>query len=479
MDLRAIKGFKGNVKLPDNNLIVLFGQNNSGKTSILLSINKAYGNSSDYISPLRFNISNSVTIDHNFDNQIQRAHNDRSNYSPNRAEVQAPDAIKEIFNLDDHKREKIKEWHNRYFGKLSIKRSDEKNRYSPPEIRIDGLKPTQQGSGSRAVLSILVKLLDPDLEVLCIDEPELSIEPKTQRILFDLIKQVSEGKEDLPQKKIILATHSHIFIDKFDYQNNFKVVNKYLFKKPTLENIIEEKEYHQSLDLNREAPIIDPPRETIFLQVKNEGELQQSVYDLLGGSPADLFFPSNIIIVEGKSDEVFLKRIYELMVAKGDVKQKKLAFHYAGGYDKTKYSTESIIQIMKTQSYIPVYKDKICGIFDKPNKKEKLIREIRDFVGDDEGNRFILLSKKAIEYYYPLNAVQKTLGGRPVTPKQLEKEVDKFLTQYKSQGDGDFFHFKSIKKVDLSHRVCSHIDNYKTVNDKIIKLIKHAVSISY
>ena len=207
--------------------------------------------------------------------------------------------------------------------------------------------------------------------------------------------------------------------------------------------------------------------------------MQNSVFNLLGNEPSDLFFPSNIILVEGKSDEVFLKRLYELLISDRQGEKKNIAFHFCGGYDKAEYAIEAVVQMLKTQGYMPIYKQRICGIFDKPTQNTKLVEDIRTFVADNDQSRFILLDKEAIEFYYPVDAIRKTLGDESITATSFESEVKTFLAQYKSRGVGNFFSFRDIKKVDLALRVSSNIDNLTEIDTRIITLIKKAVANSY
>lgn len=447
MNLQEKKAFKGGVELPDRDLIIFFGQNNCGKSSILYSVNSAYGTIADYISPRRFDLSNEVVVSKNYDNEMVQQENERKNYRIDSCELTAPDSIREIFTLNDKERDYVLKWHNDYFGELKVEKLKPDNFFSPPKITIDGIMPSQQGTGSRAILPILIKLLNPKIQILCIDEPELGIEPKTQKRLFDLIKKVVKGEEGLPKKKIVLATHSHIFIDKDDHQNNFKVVKE-----------------------NDEVK---------FSAIADNVELQNYVFSLLGNDPSDLFFPSNIITVEGKSDEIFIKRIYELLVLSGQVEKKKIAFHFCGGYDKADIAVEAVTQMLKTQGYMPIYKSKICGLFDKPTQNKKLVDDIRVFVGDNNQDRFVLLDKEAIEFYYPLDSVRKTLGNETLTREQVDSELNRFLQQYKSKGAGTFFTFNDIKKVDLATRIALNIDNVNDVDKKITDTIKKAIELSY
>ena len=200
-----------------------------------------------------------------------------------------------------------------------------------------------------------------------------------------------------------------------------------------------------------------------FHKISDMVELQNCVFSLLGNDPSDLFFPSNIVIVEGICDGIFLKRIYKLLIASGQLEKKKIAFHFCGGYDKAEIAVEAVTQMLKTQGYMPIYKERVCGIFDKPTQNKKLVDEIRDFVGDTNQNRFILLDKEAIEFYYPLDAIRKILNDETLSREQVDSELNNYLQQYKSNGVGKFFAFDGLKKVDLATRVALSIDNVNNI----------------
>lgn len=147
----------------------------------------------------------------------------------------------------------------------------------------------------------------------------------------------------------------------------------------------------------------------------------------------NLFFPANILLVEGKSDEIYFRRIYQLMVEFKLLDQKNIAFHFCGGFDKIGYAVEAVVQILKTQVYMPIYKGKICGIFDKPTQNKKLVEEVRLFVNDSFSERFVLLEKDAVEYYYPLDTVKKIIGNSTITNDEFQNEIAKYLQEVKSK----------------------------------------------
>lgn len=188
---QAFKCLPQGLAIPDGSLNIFTGPNNSGKTAILqyLNIQSSIRENCDYVSPRRFDLSNEVAIALNSDQEIKNLWNQRKQYNENIAELTAPDAIRELISLPNSSRQRIIEWHNRYFGELKIERSNPDNEFAAPRITIDSRLATTQGSGSRAVLGILCALLYPTRPVILIDEPEIGIEPQVQKRLVQLIQK--------------------------------------------------------------------------------------------------------------------------------------------------------------------------------------------------------------------------------------------------------------------------------------------------
>lgn len=311
------KNLQPGLEIPDGALNILTGPNNSGKSALLqyLNIHSEIRNSCDYISPRRFDISNEVSIALNTDRQLEDLWNQRKQYNDTIAELTAPDAIQELISLPNNARQRIIEWHNRYFGELKVERSNPDNDYAPLRITIDGRLATQQGSGSRAVLSILCTLLHPSREVILIDEPEIGIEPQVQRRLATLITKISCGADQLPKKRVFIATHSHLFLDRGTLQNNYVVSKR-------------------------------ADGYAAIRQIQTPEDLHGLIYHLLCNSPDDLFFPDNILVVEGPSDQIFLRRLLEMSGAGGN------AVHYSEGDGNINLALPAIDQMLKTQAYI-------------------------------------------------------------------------------------------------------------------------------
>lgn len=317
-------------------------------------------------------------------------------------------------------------------------RKNEHNSWEVPTIKIGGRTPGEQGSGSRAVFSLLVKLFDPKATILAIDEPEISVEPPTQRKLFNLIKSISGGDNGLPKKKIFLTTHSHLFLDRENMKNNFVV------KRSNGVNIIE--------------------------QITTSECLHDVVFRLLGHNPADLFFPSNVIVVEGESDFVYLSKILSLLNSESFQKD-KVRIHYADGDSKIAGATKSIDQMLKSVSYIPVYRDKLCVIFDKQNSSTK-IDEVKQFLKDD-GTRVVELTKNGIEYFYPRNKLSEITG---LAETDLDSKIYEFInsSNQNQKGIAQIGSFLGTK-VELAQKIADAVIDPTAVPEEIIKILKISI----
>lgn len=385
---QTFKNVRLGLALPDGDMNVFTGPNNSGKSAILQYLNM-YGPSratSDYISPRRFDLSNQVSIALNADEELKGLWNQRKTWNDQMAEITAPDAIRELVSLPDEARERITDWHNSYFGELKIEPFNPANRYSPPRITIDGRLATQQGSGSRSVLAVLCSLLHPDRDTILIDEPEIGIEPQVQKKLSRLIHSVSRGDEGLPKKRVYIATHSHIFLDRSTLTNNYVVTKA-------------------------------PDGFGNVRRIETPQEMHSLIFNLLGNSPEDLFFPDNVLVVEGVSDQLFMRRLLELSGAGG------VAVHFADGDGKVGAALPAIDQMLKTLAYVPWYRERICVLVDSSVSTQSL-DEWKRFLSDD-GTRVRQLLRNGIEYYYPTSLMCELAE---IAANDVENTVSAFLS---------------------------------------------------
>lgn len=233
-----------------------------------------------------------------------------------------------------------------------------------------------------------------------IDEGELHLHPTAQRKLKNALLDLAKGGD-----QIFINTHSSVLVsDDNENQTIFKVekIDRITSINPIAKN---------------EKPYI--------------------VYDLLGGSPADLLLPRNFLIVEGKSELEFLTRIIgrfysskptiQIIQANGDLKQAERSIN----------AIEQLFNPLEKS----LYKDKVIIIFDKPNNPATLEQFFTNHPGLKTNNQVFELTVGNIEEYYPnQNGWQKTARqidamsgsqkvsnarnvGNAITQKQFESDM--------------------------------------------------------
>lgn len=352
----------GDINLPeDKNFFVVVGANNSGKSTLLRSIVKTFGKDNSYLVTVNRTVltgEGSIREDYTrnlvaFKNQLIKQEDDNN--------IRQTQPLQDFFNLKDVERKPILDWYNQYFPNPIIEeREDPENSASSMHLKVNGHSITKQGSGMRATIEIFIKLFDPEVKILCIDEPEIGLEPYLQKYLFQAIKDKATS-----DKKIILATHSHHFLDIEDEDNN------YICSRNSEDNI----------ELNKAE------------------DLKAIIFRLLGNTLSSFLLPENIIIFEGQSDTTFLNKCLSLLG------KKNYGLHNAGGNGNVNYAINSITSFLKfNEKNLPVYKDNTYVIVDDP-LKDTLVRQWKNLLGDE--NRLLVLSKDAIEYYYPERLLQE------------------------------------------------------------------------
>jgi len=214
-----------------------------------------------------------------------------------------------------------------------------------------------QGAGLRSLLAILAALTDPELQVICIDEPESGLEPRLQRRLKELLVEQSTSR------LIVVATHSHLVLDR-DVPEATRVVE-------------------------REGDLVSVG------SVGSLAQLHDIVFQLLGNDTSDLFFPGTYLVVEGSSDQALCERALTLLgTPRGQVKV--LA---AGGLTRVAGTLSAV-----TTSLTPLvvkdspYARRVVSMVDRPRPNEASIHAELDRV---LGNRLFVLEEESIEAAIP------------------------------------------------------------------------------
>jgi len=249
--------------------IILVGANNSGKSTVLRSISKEYSKEAFVVDVNRTILKGEGPQDKGYLKSVPSYVTQSINQSDDNT-VRNTQTLQDYFNLDNDERKPIIDWYNKYFpNSIYEERERKANDASPMLLKVNGYPITKQGSGMRATLEIFIKLFDPKVKVLCIDEPELGLEPTLQKYLFQALRDAAK-----PDKKIIIATHSHHFLDSATLGNNY----------------ICERDSDGKIKLS---------------VVNDDYDLRNIIFRLLGNTLASYMLPGNILIVEGVSDVTF------------------------------------------------------------------------------------------------------------------------------------------------------------------------------
>jgi hypothetical protein len=120
--------------------------------------------------------------------------------------------------------------------------------------------------------------MDERLTTILIDEPELGLSPKVQQKLASLLQDSDRTKTFFPNlKQVIIATHSHLFLNRSTPENNYTISRT-------------------TSEVHTEA-------------ITNLASFYNLQFNLLGNDLETLYFPSAIVFIEGPTDHKYLERL--------------------------------------------------------------------------------------------------------------------------------------------------------------------------
>lgn len=257
-----------------------------------------------------------------------------------------------------------------------------------------------------------------------IDEAELHLHPTAQRNLKNVLHALSQDSD-----QVFINTHSSVFVaDNYPNQSLLKV------------------EKH-----NGETEI----------EVAAEAEKPYIVFELLGGSPADLLLPKNFLIVEGLTEFELLTRVIKRFYSEKPAIQIVKA---NGDVDQAERTINAIEKVFAPLD-LSLYKDKLVLMLDQPSEQKQ--GGVQHFLNSNkklnDNNQVFILEKRDIEQCYPdqvcdiygnwrksqqeLDEVnpngEKKITGRK--KRQLAKHVGNMITQ--TQFEEDLVHcFHALKR---------------------------------
>ncbi len=251
-----------------------------------------------------------------------------------------------------------------------------------------------------------------------IDEGELHLHPTAQRSLKRALVELAERGD-----QVFINTHSSVLVtDEDDKQLIFKV--------------------EKSAGMSDVNPISKEDKPYI-------------VYDLLGGSPADLLLPRNFLIVEGKSEAAFIAKVIERFYSDQPVVQ---VIYAEGDHEKQKRSMDGINTMFAPLFTNPVYKNNLVILCDTPHPDRQT--DFSNFQAAypylEQQEQLYVIAEQNLEEYYPA-PWQKTQAELPALNTNngkllLAREAGDGITQTQFESDMPLV-FTALQKCwDLAYK---------------------------
>lgn len=232
--------------------------------------------------------------------------------------------------------------------------------------------------------------------IFLIDEAELHLHPTAQRQLKDALLLLATNGD-----QVFVNTHSSVLVaEDHDQQQLFKV--------------------HKVGGSTQVAPITPPDKPHV-------------VYELLGGSPADLLFPNNFLIVEGRTEFELLRRV----VSRHYPNTPRLQIIFAGSDTvKQRRSMDAINTIFTPLNQTPVYRNCLVLLCDKPNTaQQKDYEKFRaGYPHLKDGEQIFIQPTGAIEEGYPAPWKKTVAEIEQMTPTD-KSELGKVVGDSMSKDD--------------------------------------------
>lgn len=275
------------------------------------------------------------------------------------------------------------------------------NYYQPYTNSIFGIKTSQEqiisvlniGSGISNLLSLALSISfaqeNDNPIIILIDEPELHLQADLQKNLQEYLNQNKNFQT-------IIATHSHLFINKENTKNNV---------------------------------VLESTTEEIQIKYCDQIDISDLQFRLLGNSIEDLFIPEKILLVEGKYDKNVILKCIELL------KQQLLQIQIipVGGKDNILNKSEDygkvLEEILKKGKWYSDYIIKVIKIIvDNNVPDEKIDNWVTNYNFNKE-KQIKKIERDDIEYLYPEGLIKECVENTKLRDgsKLNEKSKDKII----------------------------------------------------
>lgn len=361
-------------EMASQDLVVLCGRNNSGKSFVLRRLLHQLGPDASYLGPARYNNFNTLAPYGPQRNRKQERyqqllrHFQQSNQNVDNSPLNLQQAIAE---LSDDKRKALFEILSELLDvDAEIQSTVPGNSMSQQYISIDGYNLSFTSSGLRLVTTLLTSLLNPDHSYVLIDEPELGLSPEVQASLAEWFLDPEARGKYLPHLSgVVLATHSPVFLDRVRLNRNYRVSKS-----------------GTTID-------IEP-----LGSVRDLADLQ---FSLLGNRFETLLLPSAIVLVEGVTDHAYVSRVLALRFPGATV-----SVVQARGDGRMADVVATARQMLGDIQRSP-YAGRLFAVLDSVHGTGLAERLVKLGVDAD---KIITWEGNGIEYVYPASSLQDVFG---------------------------------------------------------------------
>lgn len=309
-----------------------------------------------------------------------------------------------IYSLDNYKDKLLEPAKKIIRDDLKIQEIDEQlinffclNCYQPYSNSTFGLQSTKgqiipalnMGSGIASLLALSMSISFAQNSnvpiIILIDEPEIHLQSTLQKNLFMFLSKNKSFQS-------IIATHSHLFLEKVEYGNNI---------------ILEEDENDMLVKYCEKIDLCD-------LQFR-----------LLGNSIDDLLVPEKILLVEGKHDKNIIFKCLELM----NKKFLQIQIIPVGGKDNMPDKSEQyevvINEILKKGKWYSDYIIKVLKIVVDNDVTSEKINDWVNKYGFQQDDQIKKVDFNGIEYLFPESLIKEGIENSKLKDGTFLKDKSK------------------------------------------------------
>lgn len=417
---------------------VICGANNSGKSYVLKAIKRHLGISAYLVGASRF--YNLITLPSAQPNpndlvQMESQFRDQLTQTNIAHEENAYNLTQIMIQLTDLQHKQLFELCEELLGyRFEIVPTDSsRQNLGQKFVAVDGQPLSINSTGTRLLVTLLGICFDNRFTTILIDEPELGLSPSLQATLASLLSNAEKRKAHFPHiERIIVASHSHVFLDRTHLEHNFKIT--------------------------RNAEHI------ALTATETRDKFHQLQFGLLGNSLEALYFPSAIVVVEGELDKSYLERVFHFRFPE----EWNIAVSHSDGDPRIPKRVEAIGNALGGLLNSP-YRHRLFVVLDQQNSvnKEWLIR-----IGVLEDN-IVIWDRNGIEHLYPPSIMENVTGwpARQLGQLEIRGQIVEL------PGSEAKWPKVELNKKVLSQYLGDEIELPQEIETKLLSRIRNAINI--